>query len=100
MLILVMQKMLKRINQRRQLLSEVERDVHYGLCFLVWDHNGHLWLDMMKLKMFAKSIYKSAEILKPFGVDLMELICGDDPKALDTIVAPFVAIAAIQIAFS
>lgn len=53
---------------------------------------------MMKLEMFAKSIYKSAELLKPFNVDLLNLICGDDPKALDTTVAPFVAIAAIQIA--
>ena len=53
---------------------------------------------MMGLPMFASSIQKSCEILKPYRIDLMELICGDDPKVLETTVAPFVAIAAVQIA--
>lgn len=53
---------------------------------------------MMALPMFAESIRKSCEILKPFNIDLIELICGEDPKVLETTVAPFVAIAAVQIA--
>lgn len=53
---------------------------------------------MMALPMFADSIKKSCDILKPYNIDLMELICGEDPKVLETTVAPFVAIAAVQIA--
>lgn len=53
---------------------------------------------MMALPMFAESIRKSHAILEPHGIDLMGLVCSEDPKALDTTVAPFVAIAAVQIA--
>lgn len=53
---------------------------------------------MMALPMFAESIQKSHTILEPYGIDLMGLVCSEDPKALDTTVAPFVAIAAVQIA--
>lgn len=53
---------------------------------------------MMALPMFADSIQKSAKILDPFGIDLITLLTSDNPKALNTIVAPFVAIAAVQIA--
>lgn len=53
---------------------------------------------MMSLPIFAESIRKSAEMLKPFNIDLTELVCDEDPKKLETTVAPFVAIAAVQIA--
>uniref|UniRef100_A0A6G1SJY0 Fatty acid synthase n=1 Tax=Aceria tosichella TaxID=561515 RepID=A0A6G1SJY0_9ACAR len=53
---------------------------------------------MMALPMFAESINKSCEILKPYDIDLMKLVCDEDPKILETTVAPFVAIAAVQIA--
>ena len=63
---------------------------------------GSQWTAMakglMSLEVFSKSIQRSAETLKPFGVDLMHLILSDDEMALETTVAPFVAIAAVQIA--
>ena len=53
---------------------------------------------MMGLEIFNKSIQRSAQTLKPYGVDLLHLIMSDDEMALETTVAPFVSIAAVQIA--
>lgn len=53
---------------------------------------------LMTLPVFADSIHRSCAILKPHGIDLMDLLWSDDAKKLDTTVAPFVAIAAVQIA--
>ncbi|KAF8774577.1 Fatty acid synthase like protein [Argiope bruennichi] len=57
-------------------------------------------LELMKIDVFARSINKSAEILKPYGIDLFEILRPDrnyfhtDRK----ITASFVAILSIQIA--
>lgn len=53
---------------------------------------------MMSIELFASSINECAEIVKPFGVDLMHLLTTEDETALDNIIAPFVTIAAVQIA--
>lgn len=65
---------------------------------------GSQWAAMAKALMpidiFAKSINRSHEILKPYGVNLLELLLTDDEKVLDTTVAPFVSIAAVQVALT
>lgn len=82
--------------------SNVARSGEKRPLWYVFSGMGSQWpamaKGMMVLPMFAESIRKSCEILKPYNIDLHELICGEDPKVLETTVAPFVAIAAVQIA--
>ncbi|XP_075558241.1 fatty acid synthase 1 [Dermacentor variabilis] len=52
---------------------------------------------MMQFDVFAKSIRKSHELLKQFGIDLIDLVTSDNADN-QTMVSPFVSIAAIQVA--
>ncbi|XP_064478735.1 fatty acid synthase-like [Ornithodoros turicata] len=52
---------------------------------------------MMAIDAFAKSIQRSHDLLTPFGIDLVQLVTGEQPKN-ETMVSPFVSIAAIQVA--
>lgn len=52
---------------------------------------------MMQFDMFARSIHKSHELLKQFGIDLIDLVTSDNADN-QTMVSPFVSIAAIQVA--
>lgn len=53
--------------------------------------------DLMKIPVFAESIYKCHQTLKPKGVDLIRIITNNDPKTFDNILNSFVGIAAIQV---
>lgn len=54
--------------------------------------------DLMQLPVFARSIYKCHEILKPRGVDLLKIVTDtSDPKLFDNILHSFVGIAAVQV---
>ena len=63
---------------------------------------GSQWVGMGKSLMvidkFAESIHRCAEVVKPFKIDLLHVLLSDDKEALSTIVNPFVAITACQIA--
>ncbi|KAL3200527.1 hypothetical protein MRX96_013176 [Rhipicephalus microplus] len=52
---------------------------------------------MMQFDIFARSIHKSHELLKQFGIDLIDLVTSDNADN-QTMVSPFVSIAAIQVA--
>ncbi|EEC14508.1 fatty acid synthase, putative [Ixodes scapularis] len=52
---------------------------------------------MMQFDVFANSIRRSHELLVPFGIDLVDLITSDNAKN-QTMVSPFVSIAAVQVA--
>lgn len=52
---------------------------------------------MMQFDVFARSIHKSHELLKQFGIDLVDLVTSDNADN-QTMVSPFVSIAAIQVA--
>ncbi|XP_077535335.1 fatty acid synthase-like [Haemaphysalis longicornis] len=52
---------------------------------------------MMHFELFARSLHKSHELLKPFGIDLMNLVTSEEVDGEDK-VAPFVSITAIQVA--
>ncbi|CAG2114266.1 unnamed protein product, partial [Medioppia subpectinata] len=81
---------------------EVTRVQEKRPLWFVFSGMGSQWTamakGMMSLDVFNKSIQKSAQTLKPLGVDLLHLLLSDDESALETTVAPFVAIAAVQIA--
>jgi acyl transferase domain-containing protein/NADPH:quinone reductase-like Zn-dependent oxidoreductase/thioesterase domain-containing protein/acyl carrier protein len=53
--------------------------------------------DMMKIDAFRQSIIRSNEILKPFNIDLIDIIYGK-PSVYERTVNAFVGIASIQIA--
>lgn len=55
--------------------------------------------DLMKIPIFAESVHKSHQTLKPKGVDLIRIITNNDPKTFDNILNSFVGIAAIQVQF-
>ncbi|EEC19327.1 fatty acid synthase, putative, partial [Ixodes scapularis] len=52
---------------------------------------------MMQFDVFANSIRRSHKLLVPFGIDLIDLITSDNAKN-QTMVSPFVSIAAVQVA--
>ncbi|CAN8007233.1 unnamed protein product, partial [Ixodes pacificus] len=52
---------------------------------------------MMLFDVFADSIRRSHDLLVPFGIDLIDLITRDDANN-QTMVSPFVSIAAVQVA--
>ena len=54
--------------------------------------------DLMQLKLFRESIERSAEILKPYKVDLFQLIWSSKPSDLEKPMHSFVTLVAIQVA--
>jgi len=52
---------------------------------------------LLKIPIFAESVRKCATILKPKGVDLIDILTNEDPKLFDNILNSFVGIAAIQV---
>lgn len=72
--------------------------------WFVYSGMGSQWTSMaqglMTVDIFRQSIEKSAQILKKLDIDLMNILLSKDEKVLDTTVAPFVAIAAVQIALT
>ncbi|XP_071034019.1 fatty acid synthase [Parasteatoda tepidariorum] len=55
---------------------------------------------LMNLEVFAHSIRKSAEVLKPYGLDLIDLVTNGvkNPSNTRSIIPAFVSIAAVQVA--
>lgn len=72
--------------------------------WFVYSGMGSQWVGMgqslMALDVFRASVQECSDALKPFGVDLLDLLLNCTEDKLKTIVAPFVCIAAIQIALT
>ena len=81
-------------------ISKVD-NVKRPICFF-FSGMGSQWSGMAKAMMdidiFAASIKKCADILKPFQLDLDYILLSEDPKALEDKVHHFVAISSVQIA--
>lgn len=62
---------------------------------------GSQWLGMgiqlLKIPIFAKAIEKCDTVLRPFGVDIVNIITSLDPTMFDNILNSFVGISAIQV---
>ncbi|CAK9800538.1 Fatty acid synthase [Anthophora quadrimaculata] len=69
--------------------------------WFVFSGMGSQWAGMgealMKFPIFAKAIQKCDAVLKPHGVDIVDIITNKDKKTFDNILNSFVGIAAIQI---
>lgn len=59
-----------------------------------WNSMGK---ELLNIPIFAESISKCEAILKPKGVDLIDIITSEDPNIFDNILNSFVGIAAIQV---
>ena len=83
---------------------EVARVSERRPLWFVYSGMGSQWTSMAKglmtVESFRASIEKSAAILRPYGVDLINLLTSEDETVLETTVAPFVAIASVQIALT
>ncbi|KAI1292128.1 Fatty acid synthase [Halotydeus destructor] len=70
--------------------------------WFVFSGFGSQWRAMAKglmpLYIFANSINRCAEILSPYGIDLVNSLTNEDDALHETTVDPFVNIAAVQIA--
>jgi fatty acid synthase len=55
---------------------------------------------LLKMPVFAAAIDKCQRALKPYGVDVINIITSDDPKVFSNILNCFVGIAACQVCFS
>ncbi|XP_036124153.1 fatty acid synthase [Molossus molossus] len=55
-------------------------------------------LSLMRLDGFRKSILRSDEVLKPFGLQVSDLLLSEDEATFDDTVHAFVSLTAIQIA--
>ncbi|XP_076644466.1 fatty acid synthase [Halictus rubicundus] len=69
--------------------------------WFVFSGMGSQWPGMgeslMRFPTFAKAIQKCDAALKPFGVDIVDIITNKDKKTFDNILNSFVGIAAVQI---
>lgn len=52
---------------------------------------------LLNIPIFAESICKCDAVLKPKGVDLIDILTSNDPTLFDNILNSFVGIAAIQV---
>lgn len=72
--------------------------------WFVYTGMGSQWAsmakDLMIFGVFNKSIHRSAEALRPEGVDLIEVLTRSSDKSFENILNSFVSIAAIQVALT
>jgi len=52
---------------------------------------------LLKLPVFAAAIDKCQQALKPYGVDVINIIISEDPRIFNNILNCFVGIAAFQV---
>lgn len=83
------------------LQREVMRVPEKRPLWFVFSGMGSQWAGMaralMSLPTFSETIDRCAEHLKPFGIDLRDVILNEDESVLDNTVSPFISIAAVQI---
>jgi fatty acid synthase len=69
--------------------------------WFVFSGMGSQWLGMgtqlLKIPIFAKAIEKCDVVLKPLGIDIINIITSLDSTLFDNIVRSFVGITAIQV---
>ncbi|OQR66937.1 fatty acid synthase-like [Tropilaelaps mercedesae] len=71
--------------------------------YFVYAGMGSQWVtmarQMMEFDVFAESIRRSHDLLKPFDIDLLQILTGDTIEN-PSMVVPFVSIAAMQVALT
>ncbi|XP_017037404.1 fatty acid synthase [Drosophila kikkawai] len=79
--------------------SDEKRPIWY-----VYSGMGSQWAsmakDLMKIEAFANSIQRCADVLKPEGVDLIDVLTRSTDKSFENILNSFISIAAMQVALT
>lgn len=79
--------------------SEEKRPIWY-----IYSGMGSQWAsmakDLMQFEVFAKSIHRCAEALRPEGVDLLEVLTKSTDQSFENILNSFISIAAMQVALT
>lgn len=52
---------------------------------------------LLNIPIFAETIRKCEAVLKPKGVDIINILTSEDPTLFDNVLNSFVGIAAIQV---
>ncbi|XP_070149856.1 fatty acid synthase [Polyergus mexicanus] len=69
--------------------------------WFVFSGMGSQWpgmgIDLMRFPVFAKAIQKCDDVLRPRGVDIINILTNKDKSIFDNILNSFVGIAAVQI---
>jgi fatty acid synthase len=52
---------------------------------------------LLKIPVFATTIHKCQQVLKPHGIEVLHIITADDPGIFENILNCFVGIAACQV---
>lgn len=52
---------------------------------------------LMKLPVFAQAIHFCHQVLKPKGLDVIDIVTNPDPSIMDNILHSFVGIGAVQV---
>lgn len=90
-------------NNSECLSKEIQHYNGGGKHPVVWVFSGmgSQWAGMgkslLEIPIFQKAINECHQILKPFGLDLIQIITSSDPSIFNNILHSFVGIAAIQI---
>lgn len=56
--------------------------------------------DLMKFNIFKNTFHRCAEVLKPYDVNLYDIVTSKDPTIFDDVLHSFTAICAIQVALT
>lgn len=56
--------------------------------------------DLLRIEVFRKTFERCAAAVKPYNVDLMDIVTREDPNMFDDITNCFTAIGAIEIALT
>ncbi|KAH8306769.1 hypothetical protein KR044_013279, partial [Drosophila immigrans] len=56
--------------------------------------------DLMQIDVFAKTVQRCADVLKPEGVDLIDVLTRSTDKSFENILNSFISIAAMQVALT
>lgn len=72
--------------------------------WFIYSGMGSQWAsmakDMMQIDTFRCAINRCADVLKPEGVDLVDILTKSDESSFDNILHSFVSIAAVQVALT
>ncbi|XP_017858729.1 PREDICTED: fatty acid synthase [Drosophila arizonae] len=72
--------------------------------WFVYSGMGSQWAsmakDLMEIDVFAKTIQRCADVLKPEGVDLIDVLTRSTDKSFENILNSFISIAAMQVALT
>jgi len=61
-----------------------------------WAHMGR---DLMTLDCFRESVVRSDALLRPYGVDLIELLMNSTEETFNDVVSSFASIVSVQVMY-